>query len=554
MAAQPSPESPQSPFGVPVFRAVWLASVTSNFGGMIQSVGAAWMMIALGASAQLIALVSASVTLPIMLFALVAGAIADNRDRRRVMLAAQMFMMAASATLSIFALLGWLTPWLLLGFTFLIGCGIAFHSPAWQASVGDMVPRAVLPAAVAYNSMGFNIARSLGPAVGGALVAIAGAASAFAVNTLSYIGLIAVLLRWRPPETPQLLPRERLGDAVATGLRYVLMSPHILSVLARAFVFGIAASAITALMPLMVRDLLGGGPLTYGLLLGAFGAGAVAGALGSGRLRQVWQTEQLVRTAMLSIATGCAICAVSPWVPLTMAALFLAGSGWVLALSSFNVSVQLSAPRWVVARALAQFQMVAFGGMAIGSWLFGWITTHHGVAAALFTAAIGQLAAAALGRWLPVPRLAHVDLDPSDLWSEPQTLVPVEPRSGPVVVTLHYRIADVDIPQFLTTMIERRRIRTRDGARGWTLLRDLGDPLLWIERYHVPTWIEYVRHNKRRTKADLANVEALWALHIGPDKPLVFRMLEEHGGSPSGQRSPSPRELADPNTDPSRST
>ncbi len=153
-----------------------------------------------------------------------------------------------------------------------------------------------------------------------------------------------------------------------------------------------------------------------------------------------------------------------------------------------------------------------------------------------------------------MPRLAHVDLDPSDLWSEPQTLVPVEPRSGPVVVTLHYRIADVNVPPFLTTMIERRRIRTRDGARGWTLLRDLGDPLLWIERYHVPTWIEYVRHNKRRTKADLANVEALWALHIGPDKPLVFRMLEEHGGSPSGQRSASPRELADPNTDPSRST
>lgn len=554
MAEANPPESPEitTPFAVPVFRSVWLASMASNFGGLIQSVGASWMMISLGASPQLIALVSASVTLPIMLLALVAGAMADNFDRRRVMLAAQAFMLAVSVALSVCAWTGVLTPWLLLTFTFLIGCGTAFNGPAWQASVGEMVPRSVLPTAVAYNSMGYNIARSLGPAIGGAIVAAAGAVAAFATNAVSYIALIVVLLRWRPNLPPRTLPRETLGVAMAAGVRYVLLSPNILGVLIRAGVFGITASALMALMPLIARDLIRGGPLTYGLLLGAFGAGAVGGALMSRKLRQRFTTERLVGGASLAMATGAVVCASSHWLAATMPALALCGAGWVLALSSFNVSVQFAAPRWVVARALAQYQMVAFGGMAIGSWIYGWITDHHGVASALLVAAAGLLLSAILGLFLPIPKLEQVNLDPRGLWTEPQTAVAVEPRSGPIVVTIEYRIAPGDIRAFLRAMNERRRIRTRDGARGWTLMRDLGEQDLWIERYHVPTWLDYVRHNTRRTHADSANSEAIAALHRGAESPRVHRMIERQTGSLPGLRLPSARELADPMTDPTR--
>lgn len=544
---------PTSPLAIPVFRRVWLASMASNFGGLIQSVGASWMMISLGAPPQMIALVAASVTLPIMLLALWAGAVADNLDRRKVMLAAQGFMLLVSLTLSICAWAGVLTPWLLLGFTFLIGCGVAFNGPAWQASVGEMVPRAALPQAVAYNSMGFNIARSLGPAIGGAIVAVAGAAAAFAVNAFSYLALIGVLLRWKPDLPPRLLPRERLGVAMVAGVRYVMLSPDILAVLVRAGVFGLSASAITALMPLVARDLIGGGPLTFGLLLGGFGVGAVGGALASGRLRRRWNTEQLVRAASMGIAFGATVAALSSSLLLTIPALALAGAGWVLALSSFNVSVQFAAPRWVVARALALYQMTAFGGMAIGSWACGWITDHHGVSTALLLAAAAQIVSALIGFWLPVPRLESGNLDPRGGWTEPETEVPVESRSGPIVVTIEYRIASGDIREFLRVMSERRRIRGRDGARGWSLLRDLADPELWIERYHVPTWLDYVRHNQRRTHADDANSEALRALY-GDRTPVVHRMIERQTGSLPGLRLLSAREMADPMTDPTRST
>lgn len=559
MAEANPPESPMisppqitTPFAVSVFRSVWLASMASNFGGLIQSVGASWMMISLGASPQLIALVSASVTLPIMLLALLGGAVADNLDRRRVMLAAQAFMFLVSLALTACAWLGVLTPWLLLTFTFLIGCGVAFNGPAWQASVGEMVPRSVLPTAIAYNSMGFNIARSLGPAIGGAIVAGAGAAAAFAVNAVSYIALVVVLLRWRPDPPTRTLPRETLGVAMASGVRYVLASPNILSVLLRAAFFGLTASAPMALMPLIARDLIGGGPFTYGLLLGAFGAGAVGGALLSRRLRERWTTERLVARSSLVMAAGAAICAISPWLPLTMAVLAMSGAGWVFALSSFNVSVQFAAPRWVVARALSQYQMVTFGGMAGGSWIYGWITDHHGVAAALLAAAAAMLVSTLLGMFLPVPELESVNLDPNGRWREPQTAVPIEPRSGPIVVTIEYRIATADIRAFLHAMNERRRIRTRDGARGWTLMRDLGEPELWIERYHVPTWLDYIRHNSRRTHADSANSDAIAALGKAPMR--VHRMIERRTGSLPVLRLPSARELADPMTDPTRST
>ena len=543
-----------SPLKIPIFRAVWFASLASNFGGLIQSVGAAWMMTSLSGSPQMVALVPASTTLPIMLLSLWAGAVADNMDRRVVMLSCQLFMLLVSALLALFAWVGLLTPWTLLAFTFLIGCATAINGPAWQAAVGDMVPRSALPSAVSLNSMGFNLARSVGPALGGVIVAAAGAAGAFLTNALSYVGLVFVLARWRPERAPQLLPRERLGVAMRAGVRYVAMSPKIQLVLLRGAAFGIGASAVSALMPLVARHVLHGGALTFGTLSGAFGVGAVLGALSTGRLRKRFSIETIVRSAALSLAVGTIITGSSSWVVLAVPGYMLCGAGWVLALATFNVSVQMSAPRWVVARAVSLYQMTAFGGMAFGAWLFGTLAEHHGIATALHVAAGTQIAAALIGYLRPLPQTGTDNLDLLNSWQEPQTAVPVQPRSGPVVVTIEYRIPAGSVVPFLTAMSERRRIRRRDGAHGWSLLRDLGDPELWVERYHVSTWLDYVRHNSRRTMADNANSRAIHSLHSGPHPPVVHRMIERQTGSLPLGREPDPREMDDPMTDPNRSS
>jgi len=519
--------------------------MSSNFGGLIQSVGAAWLMTSIAPTADMVALVQASVTLPIMLLSLVAGAMADNMDRRKVMLGAQVFMFLVSITLSICSWSGFITPWLLLMFTFLIGCGTAFNAPSWQASVGDMVPRAELPGAVALNSMGYNIARSAGPAIGGAIVAAAGASVAFAVNAVSYLPLIGVLFRWRPPSNPQTLPRETLGVAMAAGARYVAMSPALRAVLLRSAVFGVGASSVMALMPLIAKELVAGGPMSFGLLFGAFGVGAVVGAMGTARLRQILTTEIIVRWACVGFAAAAALGGVSTILPVTMMAMLLAGAGWVLALSTFNVTVQMSTPRWVVGRSLSLYQMAAFGGMAAGSWLWGLVAAAMGVKAALFQAAVVTLFCAVLGRWRPLLQSENINLDPLRNWTEPDTAVPVESRTGPVVVTIEYTIREDDILEFLGAMAERRRIRRRDGARNWRLLRDLGDSQRWVERYETATWLDYIRHNTRLTKDDAIIPKRVRALHVGPEPPRVRRMIERQTSTLPQGHSPGVRGLAD---------
>jgi len=531
---------------------VWIATLVSNFGGLIQSVGASWFMALIAGSADLVALVQASTTLPIMLFSLAAGAIADNYERRTVMLVAQLFMFGVSIILTVFTYLGLVTPWLLLTFTFLIGCGAALNGPAWQSSVGEMVQRRDLPTAVALNSMGFNLARSVGPALGGMIVAVAGAAAAFAINALSYVGLIFVLFRWKPIRSPRTLPPETLGLAMGAGLRYVAMSPTIGNVLIRGAAFGFAASAVQALMPLVARDLVHGGPVTFGLLLGAFGAGAVAGALFSGRVRTTLATEALVRFSFLGFA-GCAtVSALSSVTPVTMAAMAVGGSCWVLALSTFNVTIQLSAPRWVVGRALALYQTATFGGMALGSWIWGVLAEHFGPGDALLISAVAHFVGLLGGLHFPMPDVQETNLDPLRRWTEPKTALDVQPRSGPIVITIEYVIRREDEIEFLGVMAERRRVRRRDGARHWTLLRDLETPELWVERYHTPTWLDYVRHNQRVTQADAQVGERLRALHRGSEPPRVHRMIERQTGSlPSG--STTTQEATDALQDPTQS-
>lgn len=518
--------SPFAPFKHSTYRAIWIANLSSNFGSLIQAVGAAWLMTSITDSASMVALVQASTALPIMLFSLTSGAIADNFDRRRVMLAAQGFMLVVSAVLAASAYSGLLSPWLLLTFTFLIGCGTALNNPAWQASVGDMIPRSDLPAAVALNSVGFNLTRSVGPAIGGLIVAAAGAAAAFAVNALSYLPLLVVLARWKPEVKAASLPRETLPMAMRAGLRYVAMSPNIKTVLLRSFIFGLTAISILALLPLVARDLLGGGPLVYGMLLGAFGIGAVGGAVISGELHRHWSSEAIVRGAFVGFAICALISATSsnPW--LTGASLLIGGASWVLALSRFNVTVQLSTPRWVVGRALALYQTATFGGMALGSWMWGLTAEHYGAEVALLSASLLMLAGAALGLVLALPEETSLSLDPLDRWREPHVALDLKPRSGPILIMIDYIIREEDTPAFLKVMGERRRIRRRDGARNWSLARDLENPELWLESYHTPTWIEYVRHNQRATHADATVGEKLRSLHRGSEPPRVRRMIE----------------------------
>lgn len=517
--------SPFAPLEVAVFRRFWLANIASNFGGLVQAVGAAWMMTLISDSDALVALVQASTTLPIMAFSLIAGAVADSFDRRRVMLASQVFMLVVSIVLTAFAFLDWLNAWLLLAFTFLIGCGMAFNNPAWQASVRDFVGKDLLPGAVLLNGIGFNVTRSVAPAIGGTIVAVAGASVAFLVNAVSYLGLIFAVWSWRGPEPGGEKRREPLRSAVLSGFRYISLSPNLMRIYLRGFVFGLTGVIVLALLPLIARDMLAGDSLTFGLLLGAFGFGAVIGGLSSARLSQVLSSEGMVRLSFVTMAAATAVISLSVWLALTMLAVAFAGAAWVQALALFNTSVQLSTPRWVVGRALSFYQMCTFGGMALGSWLWGSLVESLSIVEALQLAAACTLIGVAVGfRWA-VPARIERDLEPLDRWQEPPVGLDILPRSGPVSVAVEYLINEADVPAFKELMYERRRIRRRDGARQWTLLRNMEQVNQWIERFELPTWADYVRFHARTTQEDGRVGERVRALHQGDGTPRVRRML-----------------------------
>lgn len=528
----PNRPSPLAPLRHAEFRLLWSATLMSNFGGMVQAVGAAWLMTQLTSSATLIALVQASNTLPVMVFALVSGALADIFDRRKLMLIAQGGMAVVSVALALAAWAGMLTPWALLGFTFLIGLGQALHNPPWQASMRDIVPRNDLPAAVTLNSVGFNMMRSVGPAAGGIITAAFGAAVAFAVNAASYIPLLAALIRWHPRPDPAPTKPEPFVPALSAGLRYVALSPNLMRVLARGGLFGFASIAILSLLPLVAKSHPEGGSLFFGILMGCYGVGAIIGAALNPPLRDRFNNETVVQLAFVGFALATLLLAFTDSMWLHALAILPAGASWVLALSLFNVTVQLSTPRWVVARALALYQTAVFGGMAAGSWAWGSVANTYGWHNALAAAAALLLTGAFIGIWLRAPEFGTLDLDPANRFREPPLQLDLRGRSGPIFIMVDYVIQQPDVPRFLDLMRQRRQIRRRDGARNWALLRDLEQPELWSESYHIATWDEYVRHNQRRTKSDAEVTQALNALHQGPDGPHVHRMIERHHVTP----------------------
>ncbi|MGY3694384.1 MFS family permease [Bradyrhizobium sp. USDA 3240] len=483
------------------------------------------------AEADKVALVQTALMLPVMLIAMPAGAIADMHDRRIVALVSLAIALSGATTLTVLAWLNLVTPNILLALCFVVGSGMALFGPAWQSSVSEQVPSETLPAAVALNGISYNIARSFGPAIGGIVVASAGAVAAFAANAVLYLPLLAVLFLWNRVSEPSRLPRERLNRAIVSGVRYITNSPSIRIVLTRTMVTGIIGGSVSALMPLVARDLLHGGAQTYGIMLGAFGMGAVIGALNISEIRSRLSGEAAIRVCALTMGAAIAAVAVSRQPVITAAALVVAGAVWMLAIALFNIGVQLSAPRWVAGRSLAAFQASIAGGIAIGSWCWGRITDLGGVEMALLISAGLMLLSPVLGFWLRMPPIGARNEDATDMLADPEVRLQLTGRSGPLVVEIEYRVAQDNARAFHNVMQDVQLSRQRNGAYGWSIARDIADPELWTERYHCPTWLDFLRQRNRATQIERTLHQKAADFHIGAEPIRVRRMLERPFGS-----------------------
>jgi predicted MFS family arabinose efflux permease len=465
-----------------------------------------------------------------MLIAMPAGAIADMYDRSIVSLVSLSIALSGATALTVLAWLGMVTPTTLLMLCFVVGSGMALFGPAWQSSVSEQVPADMLPSAVALNGISYNIARSFGPAIGGIIVAALGAVAAFAANAILYLPLVVALFVWRRESAPSRLPRERLNRAIVSGVRYIANSPSIKIVLMRTLVTGLIGGSISALMPLVVRDLLHGGAQTYGIMLGAFGMGAVIGALNIGEVRKRLGGEAAIRACAISMGSSIAAVALSHEPVLTAAALVVAGAAWMLAVALFNIGVQLSAPRWVAGRSLAIFQASISGGIAIGSWGWGHLTDAAGVEVALLVSAALMLLSPLLGFWLQMPRVGARNED-AEVLADPEVQLSLTARSGPLVVEIEYRVAQENARAFHNVMQDVQLSRQRNGAYGWSIARDIADPELWTERYHCPTWLDYLRQRNRSTQSERELHQSAMDFHLGPDPVRIRRMLERPFGS-----------------------
>ncbi|MFT3821465.1 MAG: MFS transporter [Rubrivivax sp.] len=519
-----------APLRSPAFRRIWLASLVSNLGLLIQGVGVGWAMTQMTSSANKVALVQTALGMPVILISMLAGAFADVHDRRVVALVSLGIALAGATTLAVLSGLGWLTPNILLVLCFAVGCGTALMGPAWQTSVSEQVPLHAVPSAVALNGMSFNIARSVGPAIGGIIVATLGTGAAFTLNALAYLPLMIALFLWKRVTPRSHLPPENLNRAVVSGVRYIAHSPAIKTVLLRSVVFGIIGGVVLALMPLIASDLLKSGAGTYGLLFSAFGIGAVVGALGIAQIRRHLSSESSNRMCLLMFGASIAVVAVSRSPLLTSLALMAAGAAWNIAWTLFNITVQLSVPRWVAGRSLAAYNAASTGGIAVGSWGWGRLADVSGVEAALLVAAGLMMASTLIGVWLRMPPVRPHEGE-MQLLEDPEPVLPLAGDEGPVVVMLEYRVAPVRVPEFCGLMEQVQRLRQRNGAHGWSIARDIEEPDLWIERYHCPTWHDYLRHRNRPTPSERRLQQQVLDFHVGPGKVRIRRLLEGTPGA-----------------------
>jgi MFS family permease len=522
----PSSQTIWSPFRHRVFAVLWVATLLSNVGTWMHEVGAGWLMTTMTTSPIWVALVQTTSTLPVFLLALPAGALADILDRRRLLLATQVTMMLLAAALGGTVLAGAMMPLTLLLFTFALGMCTALISPAWQAIVPGLVPKSDLASAIALNSAGFNVSRAIGPALAGAIIVAFGLAWPFLVNALSFLVVIAALIWWRPaPAPPKVLPSEQFYAAIRSGLRYTRSSDPLKSTMLRAFLFLVFASAYWALIPLVARERLGGAASLYGLLVGCIGAGAVVGAILLPPVRVRLGASRLVAISTVLTAVVLLVFALArqPWI--AAVASFVAGAAWLAALSTFHISAQTSLPDWVRARGLSIYTAVFYGSLAGGSLLWGQLASHIGVPGALMAAAAG----AVLCLW-PTTRLSlqsgdTLDLSPAANWPQPVVALDMKHDAGPVMVTVEYRVSRDQVAPFLQAMKAQAKARRRNGAFGWGIFQDTGEPERFLEYFLQDSWLAHLRHHERVTEDDRRLQARIASFHHGPEPPRVRHFL-----------------------------
>ena len=503
-----SPPAPASPWGAlyhRTFRWLWTATVVSNVGGWLYNAASGWLMTSLDGDPFVVSLVQVADSLPLFLFALPAGALADLTDKRRFILVLEVLTTVLCAVFAILVALNRATPAVLLLFIFLVGTLAAVETPAWQSITPLLVPQASLSSAIALNSIGVNISRVIGPALAGVIILGAGIAAPFWLNAVSNLGVIAVILWWRPPtRPPRALPPEHLSGAVRAGVRYARYHGTLRATLARALGFFLFASAYWALLPVLARTQLRGGATLYGVLLATLGAGAIAGAMVLPRLKARLGADRVLALGELGTALALILFAVAHTATLALLACLLAGAAWILALAVLNVSAQLALPEWVRGRGLAVYATVFFGTMSLGSACWGFLGSHLGLPSAHLIAAAGALLAVPLTwRW-KLRGGADQDLTPSMHWPVPVLAEAVKDDAGPVLVSIEYRVDLKDREAFIAAVTRLARTRRRDGAYSWGVFQDTAHAGRFVETFLVDSWLEHLRQHERFTRADQA--------------------------------------------------
>ena len=497
-AADAEMPSVWAPMRSRVYRNLFIAQLASNIGSWMQSVAAQWFLVEKHSSDVIIALVQTASLGPTLLLGLVAGALADLFDRRRLLIVLQTYAVVVALALAIQTYLGRVGPTELLLFTLAIGFASALTGPAWQAIQPEIVPREQIPAASTLGSVSGNAARAIGPAIGGVIVALSGPAAVFAINAVSFAGIIGALLAWKRPKQLAPLEREHFGHAIVSGLAFVGNSPIFRRILLRAALFLFPASALLALLPVAAAHRWHLGSAGYGVALAAIGFGAVLSVAFATQVHR--RVSDNVLLAVSSAISGLAPLAVV-WLPFGPAIPFLVLSGmaWLLTLTTLNAAAQLSLPRWVRARGLAAYLLVATGSQAIGSYVWGAIATREGLRVAMIGAAV-MLGLVALST--PVlglrPCTGTLNLDVSTAWPTPMVVFEPCPSDGPVLVAVRYRVPAESRDDFADAMQAVRRSRLRIGGHSWRLYHNVGQPDMFLERFTVPSWTEFERGRTER--------------------------------------------------------
>jgi MFS family permease len=534
------------PLRATAFRNLLIADVVSDMGTFMQSVGAAWLMISLHAGPLYVALTQTASALPFFVFALPAGSIGDIVDRRKLILFTEIWMAAVAIVLCALTISGLMTPLLLLILTFALSAGDAFESPSWRAVLPELVPKEDLASASALNGIEFNFARAFGPALAGIVIAASGVGTAFAINAVSFLGVIVVIARWKHHPRKRSTPPETLGGATAAAIRYVRYSPAVRTVLLRSGVGVFFASALLALLP-SVAHAVNQSPLGYGLLLGCFGLGAVLGALAMQKARARWSADAVVSSGVLVFGLGTMAAATLRGLPALGASMLISGAAWIVFISLFNVIILNLAPDWVRARVLAVSMLVFQGAMAGGSAAWGALAGRIGIHSALMWAGAGTMATTLLALFLKLPD-ATGDLTPWAHWRTPNLLDQNSSiaDSGPILVTVEYDVQPQREAEFLRAMRGYERIRRRDGAYQWGIFRDIENPNRYLEEFLVDSWAEHLRQHERLTRADSAVTERVQSLICG--NPTVRHLAYPASENADQQGSHRPKTDSPPST------